>query len=84
MLWTFRILAALNGLLLAVTFLYRAPGEDPAGEGMRMGFGVAYAIALAVVLGLYALVRTPWVRVPLLAILVLPFVSILYGIYLSL
>ena len=84
MIWAFRILAALNLLLLAAAFLYQSPGEDPAGAGMRMGFAVAYLIALAVVLGLYALVKAKWVRLPLLAILALPFVSILYGIFLSL
>ncbi len=51
---------------------------------MRLGFAVAYLIALAVVLGLYALVKAKWVRIPLLAILALPLVSILYGISLSL
>lgn len=84
MVWTFRILAALNLLLLAVTFFYQSPGEDPAGAGMRIGFAAAYLIALAVVLGLYAAVKTKWVRMPLLVVLALPLVSIGYGIVLSL
>lgn len=82
--WTVRILAILNALLLAVTLFYQSPGEDPAGAGMRMGFAVVYAIALAGVLALYHFVKTPWVRVPLLVVLGLPVVSILYGISLSL
>lgn len=84
MVWTFRILAGLNVLLLAFAFFYQSPGEDPAGAGMRLGFAVAYLIALAVVLGFYALVKARWVRIPLLVILALPLVSILYGIFLSL
>lgn len=82
--WTFRILAALNALLLAAAFFYQAPGEDTAGAGLRLGFAVFYAIALAVVLALYHFVKTPWVRVPLLVVLSLPALSIVYGIWLSL
>jgi hypothetical protein len=81
--WTFRILAALNLLLLAAALFYRAPGEDPAGEGMRMGFAVFYGIALGVVLALYR-IKAEWLRVILLVLLTLPPLSILYGIYLSL
>ena len=84
MLWAFRILATLNGLMLAAAFLYRSPGEDPAGAGLRLGFAVVYAIALAVVLLLYHFVKTPWVRVPMLILLALPALSIVYGISLSL
>ena len=74
----------MNGLLLAAAFLYRAPGEDPAGAGLRLGFAVVYAIALAVVLALYLFVKTPLLRVPMLVLLALPFFSIVYGISLSL
>jgi hypothetical protein len=81
---TFRILAAVNALLLVVTLFYQSPGEDPAGAGLRMGFAVIYAIALAAVLALYHFVKTPWVRVPMLVLLGLPVISILYGISLSL
>ena len=84
MVWSFRILAGVNLLLLAVAFLYQPPGEDPAGAGLRMGFAVFYAMALAVVLLLYRGVTTPWVRVPLLVLLALPLLSIAYGIALSL
>lgn len=84
MLWAFRILAGLNLLMLAAAFLYQSPGEDPAGAGIRIGFAVVYALALAVVLLVYHFVKTPWVRVPLLVVLTLPGLSILYGIYLSL
>lgn len=81
--WAFRILAALNGVLLVVALFYQAPGEDPAGEGMRLGFAVFFAIALAIVLLLYRVVKTNWVRGPLLAIMALPVLSIGYGIWLS-
>lgn len=84
MAWAFRILVALNLLLLAFTLFYQSPGEDPAGAGLRMGFGVAYVIALGLVLPLYHFVKTAWVRVPLLVLLALPALSILYGIWLSL
>ena len=84
MLWAFRILAVLNGLLLAAAFLYQAPGEDPAGAGMRLGFAVLYAILLAIVLAVYRFAKTPWVRIPMLVLLALPLLSILYGIALSL
>lgn len=72
--WTFRILAALNLVLLAVTFFHRAPGEDPAGRAMREGFTVIHASALIIVVLLYTMVRAPWVRMPLLVLLALPFV----------
>jgi|GEM_PF-5379170 hypothetical protein len=83
MFWAFRILATLNALMLAAAFLYRSPGEDAAGMGMRIGFAVFYAIALAVVLLLYHFVKTPWVRVPMLVVLTLPIVLIVYGMYQS-
>jgi len=83
MFWAFRILATLNALMLAAAFLYRSPGEDAAGTGMRIGFAVFYAIALAVVLLLYHFVKTPWVRVPMLVVLTLPIVLIVYGMYRS-
>lgn len=81
--WVFRVLATLNGVLLAVALFYQAPGEDPAGAGMRLGFAVVFAIALAVVLLLYRVVKTRWVRVPLLALMAVPLLSIGYGIWLS-
>jgi hypothetical protein len=84
MVWTFRILATLNLLMLAAAFLYRAPGEDPAGAGLRLGFAVFYGIALALVLLVYHFVKANWVRVPMLALLTIPALSILYGIWLSL
>jgi hypothetical protein len=84
MVWSFRILAGVNLVLLAAAFLYQAPGEDPAGAGLRLGFAVFYAMALAVVLLLYRFVTKPWVRVPLLVLLTLPLLSIVYGIALSL
>lgn len=59
MLWAFRILATLNGLLLALAFLYQSPGEDPAGAGLRLGFAVIYAVLLAAVLLVYRFVSTP-------------------------
>ena len=84
MVWTFRILAAVNVLLLLAAFFYQAPGEDPAGAGLRLGFAVVYAIALAMVLLLYRFVKTLWLRVPLLVVLALPLLSIVYGIGVSL
>jgi glucan phosphoethanolaminetransferase (alkaline phosphatase superfamily) len=84
MVWSFRILAGVNLLLLAAAFLYQAPGEDPAGAGIRLGFAVFYAIALAAALLLYKCITTPWVRVPILVLLAMPLLSIAYGIALSL
>jgi hypothetical protein len=84
MVWSFRILAGVNLLLLLAAFLYQAPGEDPAGAGLRLGFAVVYAMALAAVLLLYRFVKTSRLRVPLLVLLALPLFSIVYGIGLSL
>lgn len=81
--WTFRILAALNLALLGIAFLYQSPGEDPAGAGLRLGFAVIYAVALAAVLLLYRLVKATWVRAAMLVLLALPALSIGYGIWLS-
>lgn len=81
--WTFRILAGLNSLLLALAFFDKPTGEDPAGEGMRLAFALFYAVALAVVAAVYHLIKKRWVRVTMLAILTLPLISILYGIWLS-
>jgi hypothetical protein len=83
MLRAFRILATLNVLLLAVAFLYQSPGEDPAGAGLRLGFAVLYAIVLAAALLIYHFARTPWIRIPMLILLLLPALSIVYGIWLS-
>lgn len=80
----FKIMATLNGLLLAVAFLYKSPGEDPAGAGLRVAFAVFYAIGLALALLLYRFVKTPWVRMPVLALLTVPMLLIVYGIWLSL
>lgn len=80
----FRILAGLNGLLLAVLFFYRASGEDPAGEGMRLGVATLYLIAFALVIGCYLLVRWRPVRLLMLALLSLPLMVTLYGISLML
>ena len=80
----FRLLVILNGLMLAAAFLYRSPGEDPAGAGLRLGFAVVYAVLLAGALLLYRFVEVRWVRVGILVLLTLPALSILYGIWLSL
>jgi hypothetical protein len=82
--WAFRILATLDALLLLLAFFYQAPGEDPAGAGLRLGFAVVFAISLTAVLLLYRFCKTPWVRVPLLVLLALPALSVLYGISLTL
>ena len=84
MLWAFRILAALDGLLLLAAFFYKAAGEDPAGAGLRLGFAFFFAIAFAAVLLLYHYCKTPWVRIPMLVLLAVPPLSIVYGIALSL
>ena len=84
MLWTFRILATLNGVLLLIAFFYKSSGEDPAGTGMRLGFAFFFAIAFAAVLLIYHFGKAPWVRVPMLALLILPLLSIVYGVSLSL
>lgn len=83
MLWTFRILVALNGLLLLIAFFYQSSGEDPAGQGIRIGFAIMYAIAMAGILLAYRLFKTPWVRIPMLVLLTLPCLSIVYDIALS-
>jgi hypothetical protein len=80
--WAFRILAALNLLLLAVALFYQAPGEDPAGAGMRLGFAVFFGIALALMLLLYRVAKTDWIRTPILIVLAVPLLSIVYGIIL--
>ena len=82
--WAFRILAGTNLLLLALAFLYKPSGEDPAGEGLRLGFALFYGLALAAVLLLYRYIERRGVRIALLVILTLPLLSILYGIWLSL
>lgn len=81
---TFRMLVALNAVLLLIAFFYQSPGEDPAGGGIRLGFAVLYAIIFVSVLLIYRFGRTPWVRVPMLAVLTLPLLLILYGISRSL
>jgi hypothetical protein len=84
MLWTFRILAALNLIMLAFAFLYRSPGEDPAGAGLRLGFAVIYALCLGGVLAVHHFSRSQGMRVAMLALLTIPFLMILYGIWRSL
>ena len=83
MLWTFRILAGLNGLMLAAAFLYQSPGEDSAGAGIRLGIAVVYALALAIVFVIYHFAKTPWVRVPMLVLLALPIILVVHGLSLS-
>lgn len=83
MIWAFRILAMLNGLMVAAALLYQSPGEDPAGAGMRLGFAVFYAIALTIVIALYRWITARWFRIVLLMILALPIVSLAYGVALS-
>jgi hypothetical protein len=78
MVWTFRILAGLNLLLLALALFYQSPGEDPAGEGLRMGIAVVYGVALGVVLALYR-IKATWLRVILLVLLALPPLVVVYG-----
>jgi len=80
----FRVLVGLNALLLAFTLFYRSSGEDPAGEGMRMGFAAVYLVSLAVVLAIYQLVKWQPVRVVMLALLCLPVLITLYGVTLML
>ncbi len=84
MIWAFRILATLNLLLIALAFFYQSPGEDAAGAGLRLGLAVVYAFIFVGVMLLYRFVSSPSVRVPVLAVLTLPMISILYGILLSL
>jgi hypothetical protein len=76
--WTFRILAGLNLLLLALALFYQSPGEDPAGEGMRMGIAVFYGLVLGIVLALYR-IKAQWLRVILLVLLALPPLLVVYG-----
>lgn len=83
MLWAFRLLLGLNLLMLAAAFLYQSPGEDPAGAGLRLGAAVVYALTLGAAVLIYRFAKSPWVRVPMLALMTLPVVSILYGIWLS-
>lgn len=78
--WTFRILAGLNAALLLLLFFYRASGEDPAGEGMRLGVATLMLIALAAVLAAYWLIRWTPLRIGLLVLLALPIVISIYGV----
>jgi hypothetical protein len=80
MAWAFRILVSLDALLLAVLFFYKASGEDPAGEGMRLGAATIMLILFAAILFLYWLVKWQPVRIVLLALLSLPLLVTIYGI----
>ena len=79
MVWVFRILAALNGLMLLAMFLYSGGGEDPAGTSMRMGLAVVFLIMLASVIALYLMVKWKPVRVLMLVLLTLPILFVFYG-----
>ncbi len=83
MLWTFRILAGLNILMLAAAFLYQSPGEDPAGISMRIGIAVFYALFLAAVLAIYHFAKSRWARIPMLILLALPILLVVHGLSLS-
>jgi hypothetical protein len=82
--WAFRILVTLNGLLLAVLFLYKASGEDPAGEGMRLGVATLMAIAFALIVAGYWFVKWNPFRVVMLLLLAVPIVITAYGVLLML
>lgn len=83
MLWTFRILAALNLILLAAAFFYRPPGEDPAGTTMRLGFAVVAATMLGAILAIYRLADMRWLRAVVLAVLALPPLALAYAAWLA-
>lgn len=82
--WTFKILAALNGLLILVLFFYKASGEDPAGEGMRLGVATIMLFAYATILAGYWLIKWKPLRVVLLILLALPIITTVYGVMLML
>jgi hypothetical protein len=82
--WTFKILAALNGLLILVLFFYKASGEDPAGEGMRLGVATIMLFAYAAILAGYWLIKWKLLRVVLLILLALPIIITVYGVMLML
>jgi hypothetical protein len=82
--WTFKILAALNGLLILVLFFYKASGEDPAGEGMRLGVATIMLFAYAAILAGYLLIKWKPLRVVLLILLALPIITTVYGVMLML
>lgn len=82
--WTFKILAALNGLLILVLFFYKASGEDPAGEGMRLGVATIMLFAYAAILAGYWLIKWKPLRVVLLILLALPIITTVYGVMLTL
>jgi hypothetical protein len=83
MLWTFRMFAALDLVLLAAAFLYRPVGEDPAGAAMRLGFTVVAATMFGVILVIYRLADMRWLRIVVLAVMALPVLALAYGAWLS-
>lgn len=84
MTWAFRILASLNALLIAVLFFYRASGEDPAGEGMRLAVASLMLGAYALIVALYVFVKWRPLRIAMLLMLLVPILITLYGITLML
>ena len=80
--WAFRIIAALNGLLLAVLFFYRASGEDAAGRGMREGAALLYLMALAVTLLAYWLIKWWPLRILILVVMSVPLLLTIYALLL--
>lgn len=82
--WTFRILAALDLILLAAAFFCRPPGEGAAGAGMRLGFTVVAATMFGVILAIYRLADMRWLRGVVLGVLALPPLVLAYWAWLSL
>lgn len=84
MTWAFRILATLNGLLIAVLFFYKASGEDPAGEGMRLAVATIMLGAYAAIVVGYWFVKWQPFRIVMLLLLSLPILITIYGVLLML
>jgi hypothetical protein len=82
--WTFKILAALNGLLILVLLFYKASGEDPAGEGMRLAVATIMLGAYAAILASYWLIKWTPLRVVLIVLLAVPIAVTAYGTMLML
>lgn len=82
--WAYRILVTLNGLLLAVLFFYKSSGEDPAGEGMRLGMATLMAIIFAGIVAGYWFIKWKPFRLVMLLLLALPIIVTIYGVFLML
>ena len=70
--WIFWAVTAINGIgALALIFMSEGT-EDGAGRGMQSGLGVMLLVIVAAFAALYWFFQTPFLRVPVFLIMVLP------------